>query len=48
MPMFLVHLEKHQDRKSAHGRELEIKPMSVEQKKSLISTTTKEQILSAI
>lgn len=48
MPMFLVHLEKYPDRKSAHARELEIKPFSVKEKKALIETTTKDQILSAI
>ncbi len=48
MPMFLVHLEKHPDRKSAHTREFEIKSMSAVEKKALIASTTKEQILSAI
>jgi putative endonuclease len=48
MPMFLVHLEKHPDRKSAHARELEIKLMSAAEKKALIAATSKEQILSAI
>jgi putative endonuclease len=48
MPMFLVHLEKHPDRKSAHARELELKNMPPEGKKALIAVTSKEQILSAI
>ena len=48
MPMFLVHLEKHSDRKSAHARELELKGLSVAEKKVLIVMTSKEQILSAI
>jgi putative endonuclease len=48
MPMFLVHLEKYPDRKSAHARELEIKEMSAQEKKALIASTSKEQILSAI
>lgn len=48
MPVFLVHLEKYQDRKDARLREIEIKKMSREEKLKLISSTTKEQILSAI
>lgn len=48
MPMFLVHLEKHPDRKSAHVRELELKAFSHDKKKALIVSTTKEHILSAI
>lgn len=48
MPMFLVHLEKHPDKKTAYAREKELKPLSVEKKKNLIASTTKDQILSAI
>ncbi len=48
MPMFLVHLEKFPDRKSAHARELELKELSHNEKKALILSTSKEQILSAI
>jgi len=48
MPVFLVHLEKHPDRKTAHARELEIKDFSHDQKIALISKTTKAEILSAI
>ena len=47
-PMFLVHLEKHPDKKSAHARELELKEFSHNEKKALILSTSKEQILSAI
>lgn len=47
-PVFLVHLEKHPDKKSAFAREKEIKHMSRTEKISLISSTTKDQILSAI
>ena len=48
MPMFLVHLEKHPDKKSARSRELELKELSHSEKKTLILSTSKEQILSAI
>jgi putative endonuclease len=48
MPMFLVHLEKHSNKKSARIRELELKEFSHEKKKTLISKTTKGDILSAI
>lgn len=48
MPMFLVHLEKYPDRKAAHTRELELKQFSHDEKKALIASTSKEQILSAI
>jgi putative endonuclease len=48
MPMFLVHLEKHSDKQSAHTRELELKKFTPEEKKALIASTSKDQILSAI
>jgi putative endonuclease len=47
-PVFLQHVEKFNQRKEAHKRELEIKEMSHDEKLLLILGTTKEQILSAI
>lgn len=47
-PVFLVHLEKHPDKKTAHAREIEIKHMSHDEKSALIAKTTKAEILSAI
>jgi len=47
-PVFLQHLERFPDRKSAISREKEIKELGHEEKKEIIESATKAEILSAI
>src|SRR4051812_42966365 len=47
-PVFLQYVERFKTRREAHNRELEIKTMSHNQKKNLITSATKESILASI
>jgi putative endonuclease len=47
-PVFLQHIERYPTRKEARHRELLIKKIKHNEKLELISTTTKNQILSAL